>query len=94
MMLAQMLTAITAADNGGGNGFLLLLGPGAGGLVYFGLWNYYRNARKSHAFERETRVTTQPPTGTDAKVNEVRGTKRTRIDGANNTDHRERVRRM
>lgn len=86
-------TAVVAAEDGSAPGWLLLLGPAGGGALYFGLWRYYRNTHVSHAFERETKITAQPVTGQDTKIDEVRGTKRTRIDGDNKSDHRERVQR-
>ena len=74
--------------------WLLVFGPVAGGGVYYGLWQYYRNAHRSHSFETETRVAAQPVTGTDQKTDEVKGTKRSSIDGNNVSDHRERVQRV
>ena len=44
--------------------------------------------------KRETRVAAQPITGSDQKVNEVKGTKRSGIDGANQSNHRQRVQRI
>ncbi len=94
-MLSMLSSALVlAAEESGAPVFLLLFGPLAGGLVYFGLWSFYRNTGKSHAFDRETRVNAKPVTGTDAKVSEVKGTKKSGIDGANHRDHRSRVQRM
>lgn len=92
--LAAELSAVfvAAADDDGGSAWLLLLGPAGGGAAYFGFWRYYRNTHQSHAFERETRIASQPITGDDAKINEIRGTKRSQIDGDNRSDHRQRVR--
>ncbi|MCU0763420.1 MAG: hypothetical protein ACK40L_16930 [Hydrogenophaga sp.] len=73
---------------------LLLLGPAGAIGLYWALYRYYRNTDKSHAFERETAVKAQPVTGTDHKVDEVRGTKRTRINGDNVGAYRQRVKRM
>ena len=73
---------------------LLLLGPVGAGLVYWGLYRYYRNVDKSHAFEKETLIEAQPVTGSDHKVDTVRGTKRTRINGNNVSNHRSRVQRL
>lgn len=75
---------------------LLLLGPaGATGLYWF-IYRYYRNTDKSHAFERETRVDAKPVTGAeqDRKVDEVKGTRETRIRGDNVAAFRERVQRI
>lgn len=86
--------AFVAAEDSGGPAWLLLLGPAGAGGVYFLSWRYYRNTDKSHAFERETRIEAQPVTGNDAKVSEVKGTKKTGIDGDNRTNHRQRVQRF
>jgi hypothetical protein len=73
---------------------ILLLGPaGATGLYWF-LYRYYRNTDKSHGFERETAVVAKPVTGSDAKVDEVKGTRERRIAGDNVRDYRERVERL
>ena len=94
--LASVLSTVilASADDEGGPGWLLLLGPAGGAATYFGVWRYYRNTHTSHAFERETRIQSQPVTGDDAKINEVKGTKRSKIDGDNRTDHRQRVKRL
>ncbi len=98
-MLAELAStvssaALIAAEDDGGPAWLLLLGPAGAGGVYFLSWRYYRNTHQSHAFERETRIEAQPITGTDAKVDEVKGTKRTEINGDNRTNHRQRVQRL
>ena len=97
-MLAELASAVSsaaliAAEDDGGPVWLLLLGPAGAGGVYFLSWRYYRNTDKSHAFERETRIEAQPVTGNDAKVNEIKGTKKSGIDGDNRTNHRQRVQR-
>jgi hypothetical protein len=84
--------AILAAGNA--QALLLIAGPAAGGGLYYGLWNFYRNANKSHSFETETRVEAKPITGTEQKVDEVRGTTKTSIDGNNVSNHRQRVQRV
>jgi len=75
-------------------GALLLLGPAGGVGFYVAVYLYYRNTDKSHQFESETAIESKPVTGNDRKTNTVRGTKRTRIDGDNVTDYRQRVRRL
>ncbi len=80
------------SDDGGL--WLLLAGPvGATGL-YWGLYRHYRNTDKSHAFERETAVEAKPVTGWDGKVDEVKGTQKTRIPGDNVREYRKRVQRV
>lgn len=75
---------------------LLLLGPAGGAGLYWALYRYYRNTDKSHAFERETTVDAKPVTGSerDHKVDEVKGTQQTRIDGDNVAAYRTRVERI
>jgi len=72
---------------------LLLLGPAGATGLYWGLYRYYRNTDKSHAFERETIVEARPVTGSDEKVDEVKGTQATRIPGDNVHEYRKRVQR-
>lgn len=91
-MLAHLL-ATMLADSDSNGGVLLLLGPLAGGGLYYGLWRHYRNTDKSHSFETETKVVAQPITGNDQKVNEIKRTKKTGIDGDNKSSHRQRVQR-
>lgn len=99
LLLSEMTSALSsaafvAAQEDGGPAWLLALGPAGAGGVYFLSWRYYRNTHQSHAFERETRIGAQPVTGNDAKVDEIKGTKKSRIDGDNLTSHRERVQRL
>ena len=82
------------SDDGGLG--LLLLGPAGATGLYWMLYRYYRNTDKSHAFERETVVDAKPVTGSerDRKVDEVKGTRETRIDGDNVSAYRTRVERI
>ncbi len=80
------------SDDGGLS--LLLLGPAGATGVYWALYRYYRNTDKSHAFERETKVDSNPETGSDRKVGENNGTRQQRISGDNVQDYREHVARM
>jgi hypothetical protein len=72
---------------------LLLLGPAGATGLYWALYRHYRNTDKSHAFERETLVDAKPVTGSDRKIDEIKGTQETRIRGDNVHDYRTRVRR-
>jgi len=94
MLLSELRPGALVAANDGGPVWLLALGPAGGGALYFGLWRYYRNTHQSHNFERETRIEATPVTGHDAKVDEIKGTKKSGIDGANGTNHRKRVQRL
>ena len=80
------------SDDGGLS--ILLLGPaGATGLYWF-LYRYYRNTDKSHDFEHETAVVAKPVTGSDLKIDEVKGTRATRVPGDNVREYRKRVQRL
>ena len=74
--------------------FLLLLGPAAATGLYWGLYRHYRNTDKSHAFEHETAVDAKSVTGSDQKVDEIEGTRATRIPGDNLSEYRKRVKRV
>ena len=80
------------SDDGGL--WLLLLGPAGATGLYWALYRYYRNTDKSHAYERETAIEAQPVTGSDRKVDEVRGTRETQIRGDNLHAYRQRVERV
>jgi hypothetical protein len=80
------------SDDGGL--WLLAMGPAGATALYWGLYRYYRNTDKSHAFERETAVEAKPVTGSEHKVDEVKGTKETRIRGDNVHEYRKRVQRV
>ncbi len=92
--LSTVVTIAAADGDGGDSSWLLALGPAGAVAIYVGLWRYYRNTHASHSFEHETRIEAQPATGDDAKVSEVKGTKKARIDGDNESNHRQRVQRF
>ena len=94
LLLSHASAAVIAESSSSGPVWLLLFGPAAGGGVYYGLWQYYRNTNKSHSFETETRVTAQSVTGTDQKTGEVKGTRKSSVDGSNVSNHRQRVQRV
>jgi hypothetical protein len=95
-LFAELTSALTlvAAEDDGGPTWLLLLGPAGGAGTYFLAWRYYRNTHTSHGYERETRIEAKPVTGNDTKVSEIKGTKKSGIDGDNRSDHRQRVQRL
>lgn len=76
--------------------WLLLAGPAGAVGFYWAMYRYYRNTDKSNAFERETAVNAQPVTGMeeDHKVDEVTGTRESRIEGDNVREYRQRVQRI
>jgi hypothetical protein len=80
------------SDDGGL--WLLAIGPAGGTALYWAIFRYYRNTDKSHAFERETAVEAKPVTGSEHKVDEVKGTQATRIPGDNVKAYRQRVKRL
>lgn len=91
--------AVTAAhlatsSDDGGPGWLLAAGPAGAVALYTFLYRYYRNTDKSNQFERETKIDAKPVTGSDQKVNEVHGTRNSRIDGDNSDAYRQRVQRI
>ncbi|HEY2344509.1 MAG TPA: hypothetical protein VGH80_01350 [Xanthomonadaceae bacterium] len=79
-----------------GGMWILLLGPAGGVGLYWTLFRYYRNTDKSHDFEHETAVVAKPVTGADQdqKVDEVRGSRESRINGDNVRAYRQRVERI
>lgn len=74
--------------------WLLLLGPAGATGLYWGLYRYYRNTDKSHSFERETAVNAKLGTAFDGKIDEIKGTRETRIRGDNVNEFRQRVQRI
>lgn len=82
------------SDDGGL--WLLALGPAGATGLYWALYRYYRNTDKSHDFEHETKVDAKPITNPsqDRKVDEVIGTRETRIRGDNVRAYRQRVQRV
>ncbi len=80
----------------GGSWMLLALGPAGATALYWALYRYYRNTDKSHAFERETKVEAKPVAGVNAdrKVDEIKGTRESRISGDNVQAFRKRVKRV
>lgn len=92
--LIDLVNVLASTDDDSGSGWLLIAGPVAGIAVYGWLYRYYRNTDKSHQYERETIIESQPVTGADAKVDEVRGTQRTSVPGNNVNDYRARVQRV
>ena len=73
---------------------LLLVGPAGAAALYWGLYRYYRNTDKSHAFERETQIDAKPVAGAEHVVGEVKGTRQKRITGDNVREYRSRVERI
>ena len=66
----------------------------AGVAVWTAIFRYYRNTDKRNDYEHEVGIVAQPVTGSDQKVDEVRGTRRKRIEGDNVANYRQRVQRI
>jgi len=98
MMHADALVAVAAVvASSDGEGFLFALlaaGPATGIAIYTTVYRRYRNQDKTHVFEQETHIAPGPVRGDDAKVDEVRGTRRRRIEGDVIDQPRQRVRRV
>jgi hypothetical protein len=90
------LPTIVLADAGDGDspGWLLAAGPAGGVALYWMIYRFYRNTDKRHRFERETLIEAKPVTGDDQKVDEVKGTRESRIQGDNVANYRQRVQRI
>ena len=70
------------------------MGPAGATGLYWYLYRYYRNTDKSHSYEHETAVEAKPVTGSEQKVDQVKGTRETRIRGDNVAEYRKRVQRI
>ena len=99
-LLAEIAADPTAArlladsgDGAAGIAFPFLLGPAVFLGTYLGIYRYYRNHDKSHAYERDTLIEAQPVQGSEHKVDHISKTRARRIKGDNGSDHRDRVRR-
>lgn len=96
LVLASMpLILQSVHGSGSGSALLLLAGPVAGTALYAAVFRYYRNADKTDAFERETRVAlSNPVSGQEQQIDQVRGTRDRRVDGDNSGDFRARVAKL
>ncbi len=74
--------------------WLLAAGPAGGAATYWAIWRYYRNADKSHQFERDTIIEPQPVRGGEEKIDHISKTKKSDIDGDNSSNYRQRVQRI
>jgi hypothetical protein len=91
-LLIDLLIALQSSSNG--SGWILLAGPAGAAGTYWALYQYYRNTNKSHDFERDTVIESQPITGGERQVDRVQGTQRTTINGDNVSNYRQRVQRV
>lgn len=89
------IAAVVASSDGQGYLFALLAaGPAVGIGIYTAIYRRYRNQDRTHRFEQETHIEASPIRGDDAKVDEVKGTQRRRIEGDVIDQPRQRVRRV
>jgi hypothetical protein len=95
LLLAHLVILQSTQSDGSGSPLLLLAGPAAGVALYGAVYRYYRNADKTHQFERETRIALKDRiTGEEQQIDEVRGTRERRIRGDNSKDFRARVAKL
>lgn len=90
--LAHLVMETSATDNGLFP-WILAAGPVGGAATYWALFRYYRNTDKSHHYERDTIIETQPIRGTDEWEKKIFRTRDAFTKGRNDEDHRARVQR-
>lgn len=74
--------------------WVLAAGPAGAVATYWGFYRYYRNTDKSHEFERDTIISSQPVQGGEERVDHISRTRDSDIDGDNKDAHRKRVQRI
>lgn len=90
--LLLLLAPIPAASDADTVAQLLwLLGPIGGAGFFMMVYLRYRNTDKRHVYERETSAEVVDLRTYDQVVDQVRGTRRPRIDGANQASPRDRL---
>jgi hypothetical protein len=93
-MIAGLLTDVIAMAGDDAPVWLLAAGPAGAVGTYWLIYRYYRNTDKSHAYERDTIIESQPVQGGEEKVDHISRTRDSDIDGDNSDDFRERVQRV
>ena len=93
-MIGMIADLIVMAGDDDGLLWLLAAGPAGAAATYWGIYRYYRNTDKSHEFERDTIIEAQPVQGGEEKVDHIRKTRESKIDGGNVRDFRRRVQRI
>ncbi len=95
MTVAEMMIDLIAmATDEDGLLWLLAAGPAGGVATYWAFYRYYRNADKTHEFERDTIIEAQQVRGGEDKVDHISKTRDSDIDGDNSGDYRKRVQRI
>lgn len=92
--LIQVLNQVVSQASDDSAFWLLVAGPAGAVGTYWLIWRYYRNADKSHEFERDTIIEAQPVRGGESKVDHISKTRDSDIDGDNSKAHRKRVQRI
>jgi hypothetical protein len=92
--LALAVPGLLQAASDDGALWLLAAGPAGAVGTYWAVHRYYRNTDKSHAFERDTIINSQPVQGGEERINHISKTRDSDIDGDNSEKHRERVQRI
>lgn len=91
---ATLLAGGSSDDVGAGVLFPFLAGPAVFIAVYLGIYRYYRNTDKRHEFERKTEVKVGNLRTGDQRRGSNNRQKSRRMNGANEDDALERVRRI
>ncbi|MDO5663537.1 MAG: hypothetical protein Q4G40_12640 [Brachybacterium sp.] len=90
--------AVVAGGGDGGGAFLglapFIAGPVVFGMVYMGIYRYYRNTDKRHYFERETHVETYGHQQFNDRVGRRTRLKNRTMRGANEANSLDRVQRI
>ena len=73
---------------------ILAVGPVAGVLVYLGIYSRYRNKDKRYRYESESDVEVGNMMMRDRRVQHRTGVRGRRMEGANDHEHLDRVRRV
>jgi len=95
LVLAHLPLLYSSSSDGSGSFWFLLVGPACGAALYAAVYRYYRNADKTDAFERETRIALKGRiTGQEQQIDQVRGTRDRRVKGDNSDDFRARVAKL
>lgn len=92
--MSAWVVDVVMASSDGPPVWLLAAGPVGAVGTYWALYRYYRNADKSHAYERDTIIHAQPVRGSAEKIDHISKTRDSDIDGDNSSKHRERVQRL
>ncbi|MCL6422585.1 hypothetical protein Bequi_04160 [Brachybacterium sp. JHP9] len=95
----ELTQGILLAEGSGDTQTMMLLlpflvGPAVFGMIYMGIYRYYRNRDKRHVFERETDIKVGNLRAHDRRVGSKNRQRSPRMDGANDDSPLERVRRI